>query len=314
MTAYNCFFAEEHGRIKASLEAKADKKERTDLEQAKAEGRELPRKRRKKISPRQELGFENLGKMIGSAWKALNDKEKEKYKEMARQDAARLKQEFDNSYKASVSSLLHQGPNSGHPQQDNHVRSDPPPLPPLAAHVETSAAAAAGSGYLYPNAAANPAATAAYSNMLSQYNPTLTAAASTGVPAGLGMGTGTGIGSHLLTPEQQMLQQNYIQSLYMYYPTTNVSTSGFSTPHHAGLSPYPTTTIAAGAGVPQQQLLGRPAQPQPQLQQQGMSAHEMELFHAERMRNLLIQNGAKVVGSTDEMTSTSKNNRNTTEE
>ena len=74
MTAYNFFFRDEHARIRDQLEADDVAAEEAEIAKAEADGTEPPakKKRRKKISPREKLGFEDLGKLIGQRKRMAN--------------------------------------------------------------------------------------------------------------------------------------------------------------------------------------------------------------------------------------------------
>ena len=107
MTAYNFFFRDEHARIRDQLEADDVAAEEAEIAKAEADGTEPPakKKRRKKISPREKLGFEDLGKLIGQRWRDIDPEELAKYKKLASKDSKRYKKESEDYYKGQINSI-----------------------------------------------------------------------------------------------------------------------------------------------------------------------------------------------------------------
>lgn len=300
-TAYNFFFAEEHERIREGLEAKADRRELDESAQAKAEGRDQPKgKRRKKISPREELGFEQLGKLIGERWKALSDEEKERYKKMAKEDAARHKEEFERSYQEKVSSLLgtNNQPSIGAGVESSVSASSSLNTDGLFSTVgartsssSSSSATSASFNSGYPFAPFDPGTAAAELYL----NPSMALYGTAAAASGAALMPQSLRSAYLLsTPEQQqLLLQNYLSSMY---PSFNGS---FATAALPGASATGSMLPPAGvAGVPL--LSGAvnypflPPQLQPPPPTSPMTEHQQMLAQAERTRALLIQQGARV--------------------
>mmetsp|Transcript_13503 Transcript_13503/g.29336 ORF Transcript_13503/g.29336 Transcript_13503/m.29336 type:complete len:356 (+) Transcript_13503:333-1400(+) len=296
-TAYNFFFAEEHERIREDLEAKADRRELDESAEAKAEGRDPPKKkRRKKISPREELGFEQLGKLIGGRWKALTDEEKERYKKMAKEDAARHKEEFERNYQEKVSSLLgtNNEPSTGTGVESSVSASSSLNTDGLLSTVgasSSSSEAASAFNNGYPLAQFDPGTAAAelYSNpSMGLYG---TAAAASGAAL---MPQSLRSGYLLSTPEQQqLLLQSYLSSMY---PSFNglIGTAALPGSNATGIMAPPSGVEGAPLlpGAVNYPLL--PPQLQPPPPTLPMTEHQQMLARAERTRALLIQQGARV--------------------
>lgn len=216
LTAYNYFFHAEHERIREELEAKQIEKEKAEAEEVGVDYAP-PAKRRKKISPREIIGFKELGKLIGKRWKEVGEEDLEKYKEMSSKDTERYKEESEKYHREQVEALnARQHPE--HPKQQQAAAA-------ASAAAAESASNSSSAGVLSDTAGSIPSFTmpmpssiynsntatstlSAYSDTAS--NPTLAGAAAGASPLQLGVqlpGANTCTQLQQLQLQQQRLQQ-----------------------------------------------------------------------------------------------------------